>query len=236
MEEYLKTKLKIILVILLSITLTIVSVSAFLTVRDNWMYPSHVKLGDLTVGSVPKAKMNGFIKEAYAQETLKLSILDEIIEIPISKIGISLDYKNTIEKIDSNLGVLENVILRGARELVTPVFEWEEIELSDGLESFVSEYNFPAVNAQIIYEDDTVKYILHDTGRFIDHTKLLEKVKNHLLIGELGPIKVEVEEIQPVITLEELQEIEKLSKANIKGEALLKDTSEFIIIHPSSIK
>lgn len=229
MDKYLKTRLKITLVILLSITLTIVSVSAVLTVRDNWMYPSYVKLGNQSVSSVPKAKMNGFIKEAYANESLKLSILDEIVEIPISKLGISLDYSDTVEKLDSNTGILKNVIIRGSTKVVTPIFKWEEIKLSEGLESFVNEYNFPAVNAQIIYEDDTVKYILHDTGRFVDQTKLLEKVKNHLLIGELGPIKVEVEEIQPVMTLEELQEIEELNKVVTGDDDLLSDYAEFII-------
>lgn len=209
MKDTLKMKLRVLLVILLSITLTILSVSIILSIRDSRIYPSNIELGNLSIGNIPKTQMNYFIKEAYLTEKLRLSLPDKKIELDLYECGITLNYDATIEKIEPEVRLIHNVTERGTTKVVTPVFKWDGEILSNKLDNIVAEYTIPAVNAQIIYTNNDVVLIPHTIGKSIDKTILLENVEKSLLAGNLAPIIVEVEEIKPIMTLQELQHIEK---------------------------
>ncbi len=204
-----KLKVRVFLVVLLSISLTILSSSIILSIRDSRFFPSNYMLGDLRLGSIPKSQISHVIDDIYLNKHLILAMPAGQTKLSIDDCGITINVDKTFQQIEKAY-LLDNISRRVTSQIILPTYQWDNNKLKGVIDDFALANSIDALDAQIIQENKETKYIAHKNGQYIDGERLLKKITRHLQKGSLGPIAVEVEEVHPIMTLEELKHIEQL--------------------------
>lgn len=211
MKDTLNKRVRVLIGMIVSITLTLLCVSWILSIRDSNIFPSNLVVNNFALANIQKSEASVFLDKTYANEKLLLSMPEGLIELDLIDCGVSLNTIATLEKLEAPDFPIKNIMNRGTTKVVRPVFEWDEEILIKALEKFVDENSKPAINAQVIYQDaDYKESIPHKIGYSINLNKTIEQVTKSLSNGELGPIEVQVEELIPVITLSDLQYLQDL--------------------------
>ncbi len=204
-----KLKGKVFLVVLLSISLTILSSSIILSIRDTRFFPSNYMLDNLDLGSIPKSQISHVVNDIYSDKHLILAMPAGQNKLSINDCGIAINIDKTFEQINKTR-LLDNVTRRVTTQVIQPIYQWDKNKLREVIEDFALANSRDALDAQLIWENNTTKYLAQENGQYIDGKQLLENIESHLQGGSLGPIAVEVEVVYPIMTLEELKDIEQL--------------------------
>lgn len=238
MKDTPSLKIRVLGLILVSIILTLISVSALLFIRDNKMYPSNLVVNGTSLASLQKSQVAEFLHDTYSNEKLVLAMPKGLITLDVSECGITINSNATLEKIEE-IGSfpIYNLIHRGSIKEVKPVFEWDEAMLIEALDKLAKENSKPATNAQVIYKNyDFIQSIPHENGYQINKDELLKIVEKSLNEGNLGPITVPLEEILPQVTLNDLQKMQGLiAITNYKNIRLNKTDEDIISVLDNTI-
>ncbi len=240
MQDTLKLKVRVFILILVSITLTLIFVSYSLSIRDNHFYPSNLYISDFALANVQKDEAEKALENLYADQKLRLVMPSNTVSLDLKDSGVYLNTSATLEKIeDTKHYLLLNLMGRGVDKVIAPVFDWDETVLNKVLTEIINENNTPAINAQVIYQNnENIQYITHKSGYSLNPEATIEKVKKSLAAGHLS-IEPEVHELKPQITLTDLQKVRDMLAVatwhNVKlneGERLLVAELDNTIIMP----
>lgn len=230
MNDNLNLKIKVLAVMLVSIIFTLICASVLLGVRDKKIYPSNLLVNGTSLANLPKAQVVEFLHKVYAEQKLILAMPNDFIELDLNECGIELNTEATLEKMEPvDAHLISNLVYRGSVKKVVPVFKWDEAQLNKVLEGIAAQNSKPAVNARIIKKDDLTWITPQEKGYQISKDELLKAVTESLADGDLGPVKVPYEDLNPKITLSDLQKIKSLIAVTNYKNVVLNETDRQII-------
>lgn len=219
-----KSIIRIIVLVVIAITLTIILASLALAKRDASIYPSNVSVGGIKMTGLSRGEAEDILAErlpiSYSQE-LQLKLPSRTLFIPFNEIGISYDIPATLDLIDSSLhqkglnGILQHSIFRGTSHNLVPQLSWNQGMLQKKLYDSKKLYDQPAINARILYNKDYFEYISHKNGYVINVSASLDKIENSLQKGLSGPVSLVVSEIYPRVKLEDVKQVRDMLGVSI---------------------
>jgi len=218
MASSVRVLLKVILSAAAGVIVTLLSVSFALSQQDNRTYPSNV-----FISGIPLAGLNG--EEAYEvlkdnislsrEKNLLLKFSDSLISIPLQECGISYDPEDTLEKVDNLFygknvisALLRHSIIRGKKQEIALAFNYNEDKLYNKIIEIKKEFDQPAVDARIFYNEGYLEYIPHRYGYVIDVDGSVKNIFTALEGGFLRPIELSVTKTSPRIKLDDIKKVQ----------------------------
>nr|WP_054695497.1 peptidoglycan binding domain-containing protein [Syntrophomonas palmitatica] len=138
--------------------------------------------------------------------------------------GVNYDYSASLERAEEAVtaneglsGLLHHATIRGAKQNINPVFNFDKSSLTDQLNSIKLQYDKPALDARVMYANDYLEYISHRDGYSININKSLAKIMDSLCQGSLDPIELEIEPVYPRVRLDDIKEVK-----DVLGISLMK--------------
>lgn len=209
-----KMGFKVITLTVVAIATTLLIVSLALAGRDTERYPSNVSVAGISLADLSKEEARDLLNRNMASSwggNLVLALYSKTITIPLAEIGISYDVAATLEKADklykSEDNILQHSFLRGEEQEITPVLDWDKEKLYKKLLEIKKANDRPAVNARIIYHNEYLEYMAHKNGYAVNVNSSLNNINDALARGSLGPVKIEYNEVQSRVRIEDIEDV-----------------------------
>lgn len=211
-----KSIARIISLLIVSVCVCLVFVSLALARRDALIYPSNVWAGEVAIGDLSREQAaKALTLNSRVADALSMNLPDRTLRIPIKNLGIKYNNEATLIKVDIRLsnkegmaGILHHLIIRGKRQEIAPVFDFDTGKLKQNMLVIKAENDKPATDARILYYNNYWEYVSHSNGYIIDPGKSFRIIEMALKRGSLVNIALSVTEISPRVKLGDISQID----------------------------
>ncbi len=217
--------LKIVTMAVIAISASLLIVSFALATRDRDFYPSNIWLGGVSLANMDKQEAYSLLQaELPARWGDKLTLLigEQEALLPIKEIGISYDFAASLDKIEeevfagSGVALLQHSAARGQKQMITPVLSWDKGALAEKVLQIKKEYDQPAIDARIVYNQDYLEYRAHKNGFIINADASMKHIAEALDKGILGPVNISATEVHPRVKIEDIQTVKDIIGVSAK--------------------
>lgn len=218
MTDAKKIIIRVISLTVIAIALEIFLVSLALDNRDKNIYPSNFSVNGISIANLDREQAYDWLKQNIppikSNLSLQVKLPDETVSLPIEKCGICFDYKTTLDHLNSYLNQekkaanwLDHVVIRGGELDQNMAYLFDKDLIYKQMIKVQEKYNKAAVDARIIYDDGTIKYIAQQNGYIIDIDATMQNISNSLQNGNLGPVPASVTILYPRVKIDDIRNV-----------------------------
>jgi len=207
-----------VLVVIASVVVCLLCASLALARRDAVVYPSNIWVGGVAIGGLNQQEvLVALTEKTEAIHDINLRLPDKNLAIPLQELGIQYDCRAALASVDKSLydgkglfSIFRHAIIRGNRQVIVPVFRWDDQTLKAKLREIKTQNDRPARDARILYSDSYIEYISHSNGYSINIEQSGRRIMQSLQKGNLNGLSVSVSETRPRVKLDDIQEIKEV--------------------------
>jgi len=211
------------LVVIASVLVCLIFASLALARRDATTYPSNVWAGGVAIGGLNQEEaLSALTDGAKAINNLDLRLPDKNLSIPLKELGIQYDCQATLAAVDKSLydgkgllSLLRHSIVRGDRQVIAPVFQWNARVLKEKLLEIKKKNDKPALDARILYSNSYIEYVSHSNGYSIDIDQSTNQIIQALQQGSLAELSLSINETHPRVKLDDIKELKGVIGLNV---------------------
>ena len=176
---------RIIAWLMIGLVVTVFVASLALARRDASVYPSNLYAGPIYLGSLTRAEALHKLQEDSVTESMELTCIigQDSYSLKLIDLGIRLDSVATIKKIEAivaDWSLLSHSIYRGKKQVVAPVWKYDDDKLRQSIHNRTLSMKKEAVNARIVLHSEQLLYYPEQQGTQID-AELAVKFTTELL-------------------------------------------------------
>lgn len=214
MEVFRKRMYRYVAILICGLMVNIFVASLLLAKWDASVYPGNLYAGPIYLGNMTRAGALHKLQDYNTAASLSIDCIvgQDIYQLKLMDLGVKLDAKATIEKIDSQIGrwsLLEHSLKRGKKLMIPPIWEYDYDRLRQSLNNLaVSKFKEP-VDAGVMLVGDC---LLHRSEQY--GAQIIPDLAVDSLIATLNEDQLKVvlpeKTISPNITRSQITNIEEL--------------------------
>jgi vancomycin resistance protein YoaR len=205
---------RIIAWLMIGLVVTVFVASLALARRDASVYPSNLYAGPIYLGSLTRAEALHKLQEDSVTESMELTCIigQDSYSLKLIDLGIRLDSVATIKKIETivaDWSLLSHSIYRGKKQVVAPVWMYDDDKLRQSIHNRTLSMKKEAVDARIVLHGEQLFYYPEQQGTQIDAELAVKFTTELLNDGQFKVIWPETT-IAPRITRQQISSITEL--------------------------